>query len=125
MPLKALTDRGVVDAAIEEFDTLGREAFLQKYGFGEAKDYFLLTDTGRYDSKAIFAAAYERQHGESLGPDDFTGGKAGAGKWLHDVGYTVEGMEDFGRRSYFDSFDDARAKFRIPHENLPPSFATS
>ena len=52
-----LTDPRAVEAALEEFDQLGRWTFLEKYGFGEARDYFLVTDTGRYDSKAIFAAA--------------------------------------------------------------------
>ena len=34
MPISALTSREAVLAALDEFDHLGREAFLRKYGFG-------------------------------------------------------------------------------------------
>lgn len=47
-----LSDRAAVEWAMTEFDRLGRAAFLKKYGYGEAREYFLVTDTGRYDSKA-------------------------------------------------------------------------
>lgn len=35
----AAVERGL--AALEEFDRIGRSAFLEKYGFGEAKSYFI------------------------------------------------------------------------------------
>jgi hypothetical protein len=41
----------------EEFDSLGREEFLAKYGFGEARSYFLVRDGKAYDSKAVVGAA--------------------------------------------------------------------
>lgn len=53
----ALTDRSAVEAAIDEYDRIGRVAFLHKYGFGEATTYFLITEDGRFDSKAIFGVA--------------------------------------------------------------------
>jgi hypothetical protein len=31
---------GAVGAALDEFDRLGQDAFLAKYGFGRAREYF-------------------------------------------------------------------------------------
>lgn len=47
-----------VRKALAEFDKLGRDAFLDKYGFGRARDYFVIEDGRRYDSKAIVGAAH-------------------------------------------------------------------
>ena len=113
-----LTSRQAVEDALEEFDRLGRFVFLDKYGFGEAKEYFLVTESGSYDSKAIFAAAYEREHGIRLTSDDFSGGKTGAAKWLDELGYTIEGLETTEGRLVFDSFEAALNEFRLPVENI-------
>jgi hypothetical protein len=53
MGLSDLTDRSAVLQAIAEYDQLGRESFLARYGFGPARSYFLLHNGKRYDSKAI------------------------------------------------------------------------
>ena len=45
-------------AAIGEYDRLGRDAFLQEHGFGEARTYFLEYDGKLYDSKAILGYAH-------------------------------------------------------------------
>lgn len=45
----ALTELSAVDAALAEFDRLGRDAFLHKYGFGPATEYFLIAEGGLYD----------------------------------------------------------------------------
>jgi 5-methylcytosine-specific restriction enzyme A len=50
-----------VFTAMDEFDRLGSQGFLEKYGFGPAKTYFALRDGKRYDSKAIFGVAYPRR----------------------------------------------------------------
>lgn len=81
-----LTDPNAVEAALDEFDRLGRSTFLDKYGYGEARDYFLVTDRGRYDSKAIFAAAYEAQHGVAVANDEISGGKSSAARRLQELG---------------------------------------
>jgi hypothetical protein len=49
--LDEITTAGV-EAAISEFDELGRSAFLGKYGFRSARSYDLTIDGGRYDSRA-------------------------------------------------------------------------
>ena len=52
-----VTRDGVL-TAIEEFDRLGRAAFLDKYGFGEARSYYLVHEGKQYDSKAIVGVAH-------------------------------------------------------------------
>lgn len=87
-----LTDRWAVDAALAEFDRLGRDAFLHQHGFGRARDYMLVTETGRYDSKAIFGVAIGYQHGTPLGAAEFSGGRAGAAGRLAELGYSITGI---------------------------------
>ena len=46
---------------INEFDELGRDAFIEKYGYDKSRTYWLIHETGRYeryDMKAIWAAAH-------------------------------------------------------------------
>ncbi|MGO9958055.1 MAG: MrcB family domain-containing protein [Solirubrobacteraceae bacterium] len=63
-------------AAISEFDEIGRDAFLSKYGFGPSREYVIVVNGRQYDSKAILGAAYAHQFAgaEPLGPQDFSGG---------------------------------------------------
>lgn len=113
-----LTDRQAVEDALEEFDRIGRASFLEKYGFGEAKEYVLVTESGTYDSKAVFAAAYEREHGIRLTNKEFSGGKQGAAKWLNELGYVIEGLDSKAGRLTFDSFEAAFDAFHLPVENI-------
>jgi len=77
--------------AIFEFDQLGRKRFLQKYGFGKAKSYWLVHNGKRYDSKAILGAAHGYARPD-LGParsTDFGGGEATVKRKLEDLGFTI------------------------------------
>ena len=114
-----LTDRAAVDWAMTQFDRLGRETFLHEYGYGEAKEYFVITETGRYDSKAIFAAAFQRQRGVAVAHDEISGGRSGAAGRLVDLGYVVEGIDEVEGRLTFATFGEALRHFRIPLENHP------
>ncbi|MEV7632924.1 hypothetical protein AB0N64_11000 [Microbacterium sp. NPDC089318] len=114
----ALTDRAAVDEAIAEFDRIGRFAFLEKYGFGQATSYFLVTDNGHYDSKAIFGVAYGIQHGEVPANDEFHGGRNGAAARLDQLGYMIEGLEGQRGRLSFDTFEAALNEFKLPVENM-------
>jgi hypothetical protein len=79
-----------VDATLAEFDSVGPDAFLAKYGFGEAKGLYLVRDGKRYDSKAIVGAAIGRLPGRTaLKARDFTGGIASVVRVLEQLGYTV------------------------------------
>jgi len=43
MAFSEVNDRAAVLKAVQEFDRLGRHAFLEKYGFGKARDYLLVS----------------------------------------------------------------------------------
>lgn len=73
-----------------EYDRLGQDRFLAKYGFGAAHSYWLVVDGKTYDSKAIVGAA----HGylpsrEPLAAYDFSGGAATVGRLLSGLGFQV------------------------------------
>jgi putative restriction endonuclease len=61
MALSDITDSTAVLQAAHEFDALGREAFPAHYEFGKAREYFLVLNGKRYDSKAIMGAAHGYQ----------------------------------------------------------------
>src|SRR5205807_1291821 len=91
MTLSDLTSRESVERALAEFDELGREAFLAKYGFGHARRYFIRRDGNYYDSKAIVGAAMGFQNPQR-GPmraDEFSGGEQGAKAKLAELGFDV------------------------------------
>lgn len=87
-----LTDRDAVLKAIAEFDLLGRDDFLAKYGYGKARTFVLLYGGEQYDSKAIVGAAYEHQFGEPLLNTDFSGGQLTAVPKLQSLGFQVAAL---------------------------------
>ena len=62
--------------AMSEHDTLGKSAFLAKYGYGQAKSYFVENDGKFYDSKAIAGVALGKQFPDRgpLKNTEFSGG---------------------------------------------------
>jgi len=90
MPLSDLTDPEAVLRAIEEFDKIGRTAFLEKYGFGRNSDYYVVWKESRYDAKAIAGAAYGNQHGAALKATDFRGGYRTVGVHFERLGFALE-----------------------------------
>ena len=78
MALSDLTEAQSVLRAVREFDEVGRETFLRKYGFGRSRSYFLVLNGESYDSKAIAGVAHGYQHPTlgALKPSDFSGGDA-------------------------------------------------
>ena len=98
MALGDLTSRQAVLDAVAEFDRLGRDAFLGKYGFGKARDYFLVVDGRRYDSKAIVGAAHGFQF-PNQGPltaADFSGGENTVARRLGELDFDVTGPTEPG-----------------------------
>ena len=57
MSLRDVTREAVL-AAIVEYDRLGQDEFLARYGFAQARAYLLVHDGKAYDSKAIVGAAH-------------------------------------------------------------------
>ena len=112
--LSRLQSPASVQAALNEFASLGREAFLERYGYGKSRD-FLVRDpaTGEMcDSKAIVGAAYGHQFPEEgpLKAEDFSGGEATVVPKLQSLGFEVVRIgEDWSAEeveatvvSYFD-----------------------
>src|SRR5437870_2571932 len=91
MSIRTITRQAVL-AAVDEFDELGREEFLRKYGFGLARDYLLVHDGKRYDSKAIVGVAYGFQHPDEgpLASDEFGGGRGTVIPVLESLGFEIE-----------------------------------
>ena len=89
MGWRDINDRTAVRRAIEEFDALGRTAFLERYGFGKANAYFLVEGGDLYDSKAILGAAHGHQFGTPLRSGDFSGGEATVAPKLKELGFEV------------------------------------
>lgn len=82
---------------MDEFVRIGREAFLQKYHFGPAREFFVIhPPTGLpCDSKAVVGAAYGLQFAEHgpLRPQDFSGGQATVVKVLKGLGFELSDAE--------------------------------
>lgn len=94
--LSKLTSVSAVNQAIAEFDELGREIFLKKYGFWKARNYFLIVNKKPYDSKAIIGVAFGYQF-PNQGPlksKQFNGGENTVRRKLESLGFTVK-MVDF------------------------------
>src|SRR5690349_11631379 len=91
MSLADLTSRTAILEAIREYDQIGQDAFLQKYGFGRSRDYIVLHDGKTSDSKALLGAAHAYQHPDLGGSrsGDFNGGKPTTDK-LTSLGFTIE-----------------------------------
>lgn len=85
-------DGAAVLRAIEEFDRLGRDPFLQQYGFGRSRAYFLRHDGKLYDSKAIIGVAhgYSGDGRSALSAAQFTGGEATVAQTLRGLGFDVQ-----------------------------------
>jgi hypothetical protein len=90
MSARDVTQYGVLQA-IAEFDRVGRDAFLDQYGFGPATGYFLVHDGRDYDSKAIVgvAHAFDLPEMGPLSAADFSGGDATVARLLRDLGFEV------------------------------------
>ncbi|GGL98401.1 hypothetical protein GCM10010129_47640 [Streptomyces fumigatiscleroticus] len=89
----AITRESVLQALVEH-DELGREAFLSKYGFGEARSYVLVYEGREYDSKAIAGVAHKWAQDRALAPHEFSGGKDHAAAWLKRLGFQVRAVKN-------------------------------
>jgi 5-methylcytosine-specific restriction enzyme A len=90
MGLRDITRAAVLEA-IGEYDRLGQDEFLAKYGFERARSYLLIHNGRAYDSKAIVGVAHGFLPGErALAARDFSGGEATVGRLLRGLGFTVQ-----------------------------------
>jgi hypothetical protein len=82
--------RADVLRALKEYDEVGGQQFLSKWGFGPTTTYDLLWNKRRYPPKAILGAAYAIAVGQRLESKDFEGGKSGAVKVLAKLEFSVQ-----------------------------------
>lgn len=99
MALRDITSASAVRKAIREFDRLGADSFLDKYGFGPAKLYHLLYEDVRYPSKAIIGVAhgYQFLNKGPLESTDFSGGETAAVPKLKALGFEIVRIDDVVR----------------------------
>ena len=113
MTVGALSDPEAVQKAIDEFDRIGRDAFLQKYGYGSALEWVVVQNGREYDSKAIIGVAHGYEFGEPLANSDFSGGLSSAVRKLRSLGFSVQSKSTDRRSFIFQSnpkyFDIAKA----------------
>jgi hypothetical protein len=86
-----LTERDAVLAAIEEYDEMGRDAFLDKYDYGRSRRYLLRHDGREYDVKAIVGVAFGNQFPDrgSLASTDLTSGLRTTVPKLRELGFEI------------------------------------
>lgn len=91
-----VTDPAAVIAAMEEFDDLGRDAFLKRYDFGASRRYRIAHDGRFYDSKPILGVAYQHAFpGQpALRHTEFSGGVAETLRILHALGFSTDATID-------------------------------
>jgi len=87
--LAQLTSADAVRAAIMECNSLGRDAFLEKYGYKPSRLYPLKYSGQIYDSKAIAGVGVGKQHGVPLKANEFSGGVATVVRVLRRLGFDL------------------------------------
>ena len=89
----ALSDigRDHILAAIAEARSLSRDEFLDRYGFGPARSYFVLHEGQAFDSKAIVGVAHQYADNDAgpLAASEFSGGEATVAALLRRHGFDV------------------------------------
>ncbi|MFE6712915.1 HNH endonuclease [Streptomyces sp. NPDC057695] len=81
--------REAILKAVAEYDELGRDEFLSRYGYKRATGYLLLHEDREYDSKAIAGVAHKFDQGRALRPDELVGGRSHAARWLAQLGFLI------------------------------------
>jgi hypothetical protein len=94
--LSRITDRDAVIQAIAECERLGQEQFLERYGFGAPREYFIRHHGKLYPSKAIMGVAYGKQHPSEgpLRPEDFSGGRNAAARRVVTLDFDVVHLQN-------------------------------
>ncbi|MFG2246233.1 hypothetical protein [Spirillospora sp. NPDC048823] len=88
MNLSLITREAVLNA-MAECDHVGRDRFLEMYGFERARRYVLRHDGVHYDSKAIIGVAHRYVTGHPLTAGEFSGGRRTVGRLLTRLGFDV------------------------------------
>lgn len=76
-------------AAIHEYDEVGQDAFLGRYGFAPSRGHVVRHANRSYDSKALLGAALGYATGTAATAEEFASGKTAAAKVLRDLDFDV------------------------------------
>lgn len=76
-------------AAIHEYDEVGQDAFLDRYGFAHSREYVVRHANHSYDSKALLGAALGYATGTAATTEAFSSSKTAAAKVLRDLDFDV------------------------------------
>lgn len=97
MSLAFLSDPAAVLKAMEQFDRIGRGAFLSQHGYGQAQNWYVRRGKKLYDSKAIAGVAVGIQlRRPPLRHDEFSGGAATVVPVLRNLGFDVIDIREDG-----------------------------
>ncbi|GAA1452535.1 HNH endonuclease [Nocardiopsis tropica] len=88
MSLADITHDAVLKA-IAEYDELGRDVFLDTYGFKPARSYTLLHEGREYDPKAVLEFAHDYAHSAPHPDPKFSSEAATAAMKLQNLGFAV------------------------------------
>ncbi len=88
MTATGLTDASIVRRVVQEYDDMGRDAFLDRHRFERANQYYLQVAGRLYDAKAIANVAHRYEHQD---PDArvISGGRDHSNRLLERLGFTV------------------------------------
>ncbi len=88
--INSIKNKNSIIQTIKEYDELGKENFLSKYGYGEATTYYIEHNNKEYDSKAIIGVSfkYEYPTEKPLLNSEFNGGIP-VEKKLQSLGFIV------------------------------------
>ncbi|MFJ2342376.1 HNH endonuclease [Streptomyces antimycoticus] len=117
----AMTDitRREVEQAMAECDLLGRDHFLQRYGFRRALRYLVAHDGKLYDSKAIVGAAHGFLPGQRpLTWKQLSGGAKHAARLLTRLDFIVE---DSGAATLHEDLIDRISNLRVNRASGQPA----
>ena len=76
-------------AAISEYDEVGQDEFLGRYGFAPSQEHVVRHANQSYDSKVLLGAALGYATGTAATAAEFTSSKTAAAKVLRDLDFDV------------------------------------
>ena len=85
----SVVTRQHVLAAIHEYDEVGQDEFLGRYGSDPSPEYVLRHANHSYDSKAILGAATRNAAGAAAPSAEFSGSRGSAASVLRDLDFEV------------------------------------
>ncbi len=87
--------RADVLSALEEYDQLGADEFLGRYGFARGDDYVLWHDGRTFDSRATLAVARKFAGGTAATAGELAGDLRGAARLLAELGFLVTSADPY------------------------------